>query len=402
MNKKRVIKDIHGHDTWCVPSAFSILTGLSTDTIRCLSVGLEGETKAHWSGVLSEVSIRMLKTLGIDYKQRRWSRWGIEDEDGNYTRTTKPQLTRTGRWTDYRPTLNQWASKAGKGLYLIAAGGHMMLYHDGRIYDNGSWASRTGVHWFNARKLRAKMHYAWRIDESSVTGETIEAPEWAKVASSHLAATREKARSPYAKISERLILGLKARDEAGKLKPAPKVVPTPKPVKKVARKASPKPTPKPATKTCARCPKTVKARGLCGGCYRKAQRAGEFGGKQCKTDGCTKIAECKGLCHNCYHVQVINPIRRRKGESCDAPQVSVEFRRWNGLGTNGAEIILGGERVGTISTGHSGTVADACETGYRIAWDDPEWALCEERYESYERAAEVAALLARAEVAWPV
>ena len=75
-----------------------------------------------------------------------------------------------------------------------------------------------------------------------------------------------------------------------------------------------------------------------------------------------------------------------------SPQV--EFRQWNGLGSNGADIIVGGTQVGTISNGHDGCVADPLISGWKIKWANPAWDPVSDAFADYETAKQAASDLA--------
>ena len=313
-----------------------------------MAIGLEGDAKGKWRGVSSYLTPEMLNYLGIAHQRVRWSHFGTEDEHGNFVPARRQA---NGRLANTRPTFAQWARAAGPGVFVFACGGHQMVYRDGQVFDNGARASGSGVHHSRVLKQRARMSYACKIDESELT-KTIEAPEWAETAGTHLAAKRAKQGSK-AKIAETLILALKRRYEAGKLictrsgcrrvathgngtlcstcnaKAQAVPAPTPAPVPNLVPQP-PKPTPaykngKPRTGqgTCKneRCFKKVLARGLCSGCYKKPPSgAGDFGGKVCKNEGCTEHRRVQGHVPPLLasHPLIVNPKRYGKvAEDCE-------------------------------------------------------------------------------------
>ena len=331
MYKNRdIFQRITGHDTWCVPSALSALTGISTDVFRCLSLGIEGKARGHWTGVLTSVSHKMMVAMNISFDKTIYNKYSRIEEDGSITGAKRK---RNGRLEDLRPTLNQWITKAVRadgtiglrqGVYLIAAGRHMMLYANGLIMDNGFAAERRPQHHSKARNKRARMNYCYRLDEEQDFTK-VQVPKWAQDAGSLLRQERDR-RGSHKTIDECIILHYKAayeaeqarkeREEAAKRLAEWKA----RAAAKAKAQREPTPAPKPCptaptnSKVCKKsgCTNKVLARGFCSGCYKAAKRRGDFGGARCKNEGCTAIAEVRGKCHRCHHNEVINPQRRGK------------------------------------------------------------------------------------------
>ena len=336
MYKNRdIFQSITGHDTWCVPSALSALTGISTDVFRCLSLGIEGKARGHWTGVLTSVSHKMMVAMNISFDKTIYNKYSRIEEDGSITGAKRK---RNGRWEDMRPTLNQWITKAVRadgtiglrqGVYLIAAGRHMMLYANGLIMDNGFAAERRPQHHSKARNKRARMNYCYRLDEEQDFTK-VKVPAWALHAGSILEDERDR-RGSHKTINESAILNLKARYEAEEARKERE-----EEARRIAEwkaraaakaKAQREPTPAPTnSKTCKKsgCTNKVLARGFCSGCYKAAKRAGEFGGTTCKHEGCKAIAEAKGYCHRCHHRIFVNPKRYGKVADSSAPATARE------------------------------------------------------------------------------
>ena len=347
MDKKRdIFHEIHGFDTWCVPCAFSALLGVSTDIVRTFAIGVDGKLRGLWQGIRVTVTKQMLIELGIDFDEVNYSKSGAQAGAGPH-----PYHKHYG--TDMRPTFNQWAGgrkRTRRGLFIVAAGHHMLIYCDGMVVDNGFGASRTPVFYTKIKRKRARMNYTLELDRNTWDPKKVQFPRWAVTAATELAAARIF-EGPRAKIEEAMILKVKQQEEREALEreaaaaPSATLVPRPKPVPG-----------KPKSK-CSRCEKPSKTKGLCGGCYSKAKRSGEFGHPKCEAPGCEKFAESKkgGLCHSCGHrKQRAKGKWGGKGEAVGlsvAPPV-IEFEEFNGISTVGARIIVDGERVGTIGTGH--------------------------------------------------
>ena len=279
--KQSIFHRIHGADSWCVPSALSALTGLSTDTFRVMQLGIEGRGRGMWQGIRSATTEKMLKSMGIDFERTKITASGAQG------RTAMARSRRYG--TSAAMTFNQWCA-GRKGYYIVAAGHHMLLFRDGMVVDNGYAAEKKPIHYTQVRAKRARMNYALKVENKDWHESGVAAPSWAVEAAAKLFEARVlNGKSAKIKVAE--ILKIKREHEA-----RPKVAPKPVPGKP----------------RCSRCEKDAKCRGLCSGCYKKARRAGEFGGKVCSEDGCNRIAEVKGLCHRCSHRLVFNPNRRKK------------------------------------------------------------------------------------------
>ena len=144
MNKR--FAKINGRDRWCVPAAISALTGWSTDVIRALIVGISWASRDPWTGVNSTDTREALAILGITGP--------IED-----------YWDQSRGYTSANPTLNQWAT-GRSGTYLISAGAHMLLFRDGYLVDNGSYATKQGVHYTELHHgKRARMHWSMELDD---------------------------------------------------------------------------------------------------------------------------------------------------------------------------------------------------------------------------------------------
>ena len=132
---------IRGYDTWCVPSALAALTGLSTDLIRVLSIGISAESEANWNGVPTDTFVPMLASLGIR------SAW----QDVDALRNSRGM----------RPTVWRWASTGGsrpglmrQGLYVVICDNHAILFRDGYVLDNGFLLAREAKHFSQYQQLK--------------------------------------------------------------------------------------------------------------------------------------------------------------------------------------------------------------------------------------------------------
>ena len=153
---RRRFAAITGYDRWCVPSALSAVTGWSTDVIRCLILGTSPYTtpsrpkSGSWEGVYQSETLQTLHAMGLETQTKGFGR--------GYGKSVYSRH-------DERPTLAQWCREHPTGQFLISAGHHMMAYRDGVVIDNGSWASRDGVHWTGMQKgKRARMTQAVELD----------------------------------------------------------------------------------------------------------------------------------------------------------------------------------------------------------------------------------------------
>ena len=253
---------ITGRDRWCVPAAIAALTGVSTDVIRVMVVALGWASRDPWTGVISEDTKIVLDTLGV-------------------TGTTRDYWSDSMGRPMSNPTLNQWAA-GRRGTYLVSAGSHMILFRDGYIVDNGAYSSLSGMpaEYIHTGK-RARVHWTMEIDNQQA-----KVPTWAITAG---AALREK----------RMIEGRDAKIEQSTIQ---RIRFDSLREEHLRKEETEKQQARKTTKTCSRCGCETNplrtAKKLCTRCWHKARRAGEFGGKRCKVDGCDAIAEWKGCCRN--------------------------------------------------------------------------------------------------------
>ena len=155
-----------------------------------------------WEGVYDSETLQTLHTLGIKTETEMFNR-KVDTYYGCYAK-------------DDRPTLAQWCREHPTGQFLIAAGHHMLAYRDGVIIDNGSWASRDGIHWSGMGKgKRARMTIAIKLADVNwfENQDQIQPPSWAIAAGKALAKHREDQGSRYAKIPVGRILTIKAEHE---------------------------------------------------------------------------------------------------------------------------------------------------------------------------------------------
>ena len=177
---------IMGRDIWCVPAALAALTGWSTDLLRCLIVGLSWRTSC-WAGVTTNDTTLALRELGIDGRPHTY-------HDSAYGK---------------RPTLNQWAAAHQNGYFMVAAGCHMILIRDGVVVDNGTYASKEGVHYTELHHgKRARMDWSMEFDNVDwhERQDDHQPPSWAVCASKELQDARiangNEARIPVARIKD--------------------------------------------------------------------------------------------------------------------------------------------------------------------------------------------------------
>ena len=261
---------ITGRDRWCVPAALAALTGWSTDVFRAMVVGDGYASRDQWRGVNWKDIEGILDTLGIT---------GVIRE----------------HWRDRfgKPTLNQWFRSHASGTYLVDAGCHMILIRDGYVVDNGTYASKQGVPFEELHKgKRARMRWSMQLDDEAPheRQEQYKPPAWALVAGKELAEARIRNRD--ATISP-------ARIDAIRYEERQKEAAAKRQAEERNRKQQEERNRKERNgKTCSRCEAKATRKGMCTSCWRKAFRNWEFGGTECKVEGCDRIAEAKGCCRN--------------------------------------------------------------------------------------------------------
>ena len=286
---------IHGRDIWCVPTALAALTGWSKELLRCLLIGCDMfRRNGPWAGVHTNVTVRALNELGISGRQHDY----YDSIHGK------------------RPTLNQWAAGHQNGYWLVAAGCHMVLIRDGYVVDNGTYATKEGVHYteLHAGK-RSRMDWAMELDNVDwhKRQDDHQPPSWALVAGKELQDARiangNEARIPASRIRqmrqthetlERIQAAERQREHEAKLEAErqAKLEADRKAAEERKRRAE-EFRRQQNEKTCSRCHDAKATRkGMCTSCWRKAFRNWEFGGKACKVDGCPNVAEAKGCCRN--------------------------------------------------------------------------------------------------------
>ena len=174
--------EIDGHDRWCVTTAIAALTGIDTDTLRCLIVGLSYSQIVPWEGVEGTDTFTALSHLGIDC------------EISTY---------RNGK----RPTLSDWLAANDQGCYLIGTAKHMMPVQNGIVGDNGEWAEEWGVDHTEIDQPGETMDWVACIKPA----DRPQPPQWAVTAGTRLKAERDK-HGPQAQINHRWIKALRQQE----------------------------------------------------------------------------------------------------------------------------------------------------------------------------------------------